>query len=102
MKKEIYKNLIILLVGLIGVIIIIFLVSLTRNQGTTLSEQGVYTGFLKLKKGNWAEIVSINRNGGEDLQRSVYLGEKIIYDIPVYGIEMEAISHDGKNAITQV
>jgi len=41
-------------------------------------------------------------NGSEDLQRLVYLGEKNVYNIPAYGVEIESIVSGNKGAITQI
>lgn len=88
MNKKIYKNLIIIGLAIIAIILIL----LIRNRIKT------YNGFLTPIEGAWSEVI----NGAEDLQRSVYLGERIVNNILAYGVEMELIVSKDKNVVTQV
>ncbi|MCK4805611.1 MAG: hypothetical protein KAS91_00265 [Candidatus Pacebacteria bacterium] len=90
MNKKTYKNLIIIGLAIIAIIAVLFI----RSRGN----QNLYAGFLKPEEGAWSEIM----NGAEDLQKLVYLGEKIIHNIPTYGVEIESIVSGNKSAITQV
>jgi len=98
MDKKTYKNLIIIGLAIIAIMAVLFI----RSRINIPTEDGAYTGFLKPKQGAWSEMVFINEDNVENLQRSVYLGEKIVDNIPTYGVEMELIVSDNKSAITQV
>jgi len=102
MNKKTYKNLITLSVGL-ALILILIIVLLARNKDDFSRETGIYTGFLKPGQGAWSETIFIDQdNNVESLRKSIYLGEKIIDNIPAYGIEMELIVSNDKSAITQI
>jgi len=90
MNKNTYKSLIVIALAIIAVIVILFI----RNMGN----QNIYNGFLKPKEGAWSEII----NGAEESQRIIYLGEKIVHNIPAYGIEIESIVSKNESAIIQV
>jgi hypothetical protein len=98
MNKKTYKTLVIIGLAIIVIVVILFV----RGKADVPAEDGAYTGFLKPKQGAWSEMVFIDEDNIENLQRSVYLGEKIIDNIPAYGTEMELIVSDDKSAITQV
>jgi hypothetical protein len=98
MDKKTYKNLVIIGLAIITIVAILFI----RSRINVPIEEGSYTGFLKPNQGAWSEVVFINEDNAENLQRSVYLGEKNIDNISAYGIEMESIDSNDKSAITQV
>jgi hypothetical protein len=94
MNKKTSRNLIILSVGL-ALILILIIILFSRETNT-------YTGFLKPGQGAWSETIFIDQDNVESLRKSIYLGEKIIDNIPAYGTEMELIASNDKSAITQV
>lgn len=98
MNKKTYKNLIIISLSIVAIIAVMFM----RNRIDVSTEGDAYAGFLKPEQGAWSEMVFIDENNIENSQRSVYLGERIIDNIPAYGIEMELIVSNDKSAITQV
>jgi len=98
MNKKTYKNLVIIGLAIIAIVAILFI----RSRIDVPIEEGPYTGFLKPNQGAWSEVVFIDEDNVENLQRSVYLGEKNIDNISAYGIEMELIISTDENAITQV
>jgi len=98
MNKKTYKNLVIIGLAIIAIIVVLF----ARSRINVPIEEGPYTGFLKPGQGAWSEMVFIDQDNAENLQRSVYLGEKIIDNIPAYGIEMELIVSKVKSVVTQV
>ncbi len=104
MNKKIYKNPIVLF-GAALLIILLLVVILPNRNKHDLSfgwESDIYTGFLKLEQGAWSEVVFIDQEGKKSLQRAVYLGEKIIGDVLVYGIEIDSNVSDNTNSILQV
>ena len=101
MNKKTYKNLVIIGLAIIAIVTVLFIRS-RGNVPTIPTDGGAYSGFLKPEQGAWSEIVFIDEDNVENLQMSVYLGEKIIDNIPAYGIEMELIVSNDKSAITQV
>ena len=101
MSKKTYKNLLIIGLTIMAVTVILFVKS-KIDVSTIPTDGGAYSGFLKPEQGAWSEMVFIDEENIENLQRSVYLGEKIIDNIPAYGVEMELIVSSDKSAITQV
>jgi len=104
MNKKIYKNLIILF-SVAFLIILVFLVILPNRNRHDLSfgwGSDIYTGFLKPKQGAWSEIVFIDQEGKKSLQRSVYLGEKVIGEVLAYGIEIDSNVSNNTNSILQI
>lgn len=99
MNKKTSRNLIIIGLAIIAIIAVLFV----RSRINVPIEEGPYTGFLKPGQGAWSETIFIDQdNNVESLRKSIYLGEKIIDNIPAYGIEMELIVSNDKSAITQI
>lgn len=99
MNKKTSRNLIIIGLAMITIIAVLFV----RSRINVPIEEGLYTGFLKPEQGAWSETIFIDQdNNVESLRKSIYLGEKIIDNIPAYGIEMELIVSNDKSAITQI
>jgi hypothetical protein len=101
MNKKIYKILIILIGGVFLIALVLKVVLPDKNNYDPWKSD-IYTGFLKLKQGAWSEIMFIDQGGKESLQRSVYLGEKVIDGVLTYGIEIDSNVSDNTKAILQV
>jgi len=104
MDKKIYKSLIILFSIVLLIILVIIIIQRNKVNITPFSEWGsdVYTGFLRPEQGAWSEVVFVDQEGKKSLQRSVYLGEKVIDNVLAYGIEIDSNVSDNTNSILQV
>jgi len=104
MNKKIYKILIILIGGVFLIILVLKVILPGKNNYDLSYGWGsdIYTGFLRPKQGAWSEIMFIDQGGKESLQRSVYLGEKVIDGVLTYGIEIDSNVSDNTKAILQV
>ncbi|MFA5392593.1 MAG: hypothetical protein WC306_02880 [Candidatus Paceibacterota bacterium] len=104
MNKKIYKILIILIGG-VFLIILVFKVFLPNQNNNDLSYgwgSDIYTGFLNPKQGAWSDIVFIDQGGKENLQRTIFLGEKVIDGVVTYGIEIDSNVSDNTKDILQI
>jgi len=99
-----YKKLIIILAAILLVVLILILFNKKKEVDLTYGgwESSVYTGFLKPQKGAWSELVIINEEGNESLQRSIYLGEKTLEGIRSYGVETDPNVLDSSGSVLQV
>ncbi len=75
-----------------------------KNLSNNLNQEikNIYYGFPKLKKGEWSEWVTRFDNGTFGHQLAIYLGEKLINNTPVQGIELDATMADGSHPIVVV
>ena len=99
-----YKKFIIILVAVLLVVLILVLFNKKKEVDLTYGGWGssVYTGFLKPQKGAWSELVIINEEGSESLQRSIYLGEKTVEGVRAYGVETDPNVLDSSGSVLQV
>ena len=100
-----YKKLIIILaVVLLAVLVVVMILNRQKKVDLTYGgwESDVYTGFLKPQKGAWSELMIIDDEGNQSLQRSIYLGESTIEGVRAYGVETDPNVLDSDGSVLQV
>ena len=99
-----YKKFIIITLAVILLVALVLIFSNRKKVDLTYGgwETGIYTGFLKPQKGAWSELVIIDGEGNESLQRSIYLGEKTIEGVRAYGVETDPNVFDNRGSVLQV
>ncbi len=74
----------------------------TQQQGTINNLKNIYTGFPKIKKGEWSEWVTYFKNGKTGHQVVIYRGEKTLNGQQVYGVEVDSTMEDGTHPVILV
>jgi len=101
-----YKKLIIILAVILLATLVFILILSNKKKKVDLTyggwESSVYIGFLKPQKGAWSELVIIDGEGNESLQRSIYLGEKTVEGVRAYGVETDPNVSDNAGSVLQV
>jgi len=104
MNKK-YRNLIIVLAILLIALVAIIILS-NRREEVDLTyggwESGIYTGFHRPQQGGWSELIIVDEEGRQSLQRSIYLGQANIEGVLAYGVETDSNVLDNSGSILQV
>jgi len=78
MNKK-YKSLIIVLLVILLIALVFIIILSNKKEEVDLTyggwESSIYTGFHRPQQGGWSELVIIDEEGKQNLQRSVYLGQ---------------------------
>jgi len=101
-----HKKLIIILAVILLVTLAFILILSNKKKEVDLTyggwESSVYIGFLKPQKGAWSELVIIDGEDKESLQRSIYLGENTVEGVRAYGVETDPNVLDDAGSVLQV
>jgi hypothetical protein len=105
MNKK-YKSLIIVLLVILLIALVFIIILSNKKEEVDLTyggwESSIYTGFHRPQQGGWSELVIIDEEGKQNLQRSVYLGQANIEGVLAYGVETDANVLNNKGSILQV
>jgi len=104
MNKK-YRNLIIILVILLIALVFIIILSNKKEQVDLTYggwESSVYTGFHRPNQGGWSELIIVDEEGNQNLQRSIYLGQAKIDGVLAYGVETDPDVLNNSGSILQV
>ena len=77
----------------------------TTIQGETSSTPEAvssYTGFMKMNKGAWTEVVTNYSSGKSTHQKAIYLGKETIGGVPSNRIEVRGNTEDGSHFVVQL
>ena len=105
MNKK-YKSLIIVLLVILLIALVFIIILSNKKEEVDLTyggwESSIYTGFHRPQQGGWSELVIIDEEGKQSLQRSIYLGQANIEGVLAYGVETDANVLNNTGSILQV
>jgi hypothetical protein len=105
MNKK-YKSLIIILLAILLIALVFIIILSNRKEEVDLTyggwESNIYTGFHRPQQGGWSELVIIDEEGKQNLQRAIYLGQANVDGVLAYGVETDSNVLDNTGSILQV